>query len=364
MQDLYGVRDDPELFLRNNPPPLILDEIQCVPELVAAVKRTVDRDRRPGMFLITGSQQWQVMHNLGESLAGRVAMINLAAFCFQEASGVSEPCWMTRWLQSARSGRDAGYEALRPSRSCERSATESIWRGGFPVVQDLPQEAVPGWMQGYVNTYLLRDVRGLRDVRDEMQFARFTELCAALTAQECNFSQLGRDIGLASPTARGWLALLRSTFQWLEVPALAPNHLKRLSGRPKGYLTDTGLACYLMRLSSPEAVQGHPAFGALFETLVATEIWKQVQGMPLVPALYHYRQHSGTEVDLILELDGLLFPVEVKAASHVHPADTRSITKLRERIGSIVQPGLVVYAGSEVLRLGDDCVAVPFDLSP
>jgi hypothetical protein len=364
VQDLYGVREDPDLFLRNNRPPLILDEIQYVPELAGALKRAIDRDRRPGMYLITGSQQWHVMRDLGESLAGRIAIIQLPAFCFQEAAGLRDVCWLNRWLEAARNGVDAGFGALCGSRSAGHSATEAIWRGGFPEVQELVAEAVPGWMQGYLSTYLLRDVRRMLEVRDETQFAHFTALCAALTAQECNFSQLGRDIGLASPTARRWIGVLRSTYQWLEVPAFAPNHIKRLSSRPKGYVTDTGLASFLMRLSSPAAVQGHPAFGALFETLVVTEMWKQLHAMPLMPALYHYRQHSGAEVDLVLELDGLLFPVEIKAASHVSPKDTRGIETFRERIGPAVQPGLVVYAGAEVLRLGEACVAVPFDLMP
>jgi predicted AAA+ superfamily ATPase len=169
---------------------------------------------------------------------------------------------------------------------------------------------------------------------------------------------------LSAPAAKRWLGLLRGTYQWLEIPALTANHIKRLSSRPKGYLADTGLACYLMRLSAPEAVQGHPAFGALFETLVATECHKQIQCRPLVPILHHYRQHSGAEVDLVLEQDGLFFPVEVKVASFVGPGDTRSIQTFRERFGKRVQPGVIVYGGREILKLSDACIAVPFDLGP
>ncbi len=364
VQDLYGVKPDPDLFLRNNPPPLILDEIQYVPELVPALKRAVDSNRRPGMYLITGSQQWHVMRDLAESLAGRVAMLELPAFCLQEAGDVNQPCWMNRWLDAAPNGAEAAVRALRKSSSAGASATESIWRGGFPEVRTLEESVVPGWMQGYVATYLQRDVRTALDVRDEGLFATFLALCAALTAQEVNVSQLGRDIGLSSPSAKRWIQALRGTYQWLEVPAFSANHIKRLSGKAKGYLGDTGLACFLLRLSSPQAVQGHPAFGALFETFVVTEIWKQLQAQPLIPALYHYRQHSGAEVDLVVEKDGMLFPVEVKAASHVRPGDARSIQIFREKVGPKVQPGLVVYAGSEVLKLSDDCAAVPFDLLP
>ena len=363
VQDLYGARRDPDMFLRNNPPPLVLDEIQYAPELVPAIKRVVDENRSPGMFVISGSQQWEVMKKLAESLAGRVGILELPAFCAQESlERIDAPCWLNAWMDAAPSGLDAGLEVLAERASTGDSATNRIWRGGFPEVETLRQTVIPGWMQGYVATYLQRDVRALLEVRDETQFAAFLALCAALTAQECNYEQLGRDIGLSSPSAKRWVWILRGTYQWLEVPALTSNHIKRLSSRPKGYLADTGLACYLMRLSSPEAVQGHPAFGALFETRVATECHKQVQSQVLPPVLHHYRQHSGAEIDLVLERDGKFFPLEVKASSTVGPADARSIRVFGEKLGDAAMPGLIVYGGRKVLKLADHCVAVPFDL--
>ncbi len=363
VQDLYGVRADPDLFLRNNPPPLILDEIQYVPELVPALKRYVDRNRQPGMFFITGSQQWQVMRRLSESLAGRVAILELPGFSLDEQRDETRALgWLNRWLSSAREGADAGFAALQPFQSEARSPAATIWRGSFPEVQKLSESVVAGWMQGYLATYLQRDVRLQLAVQDEMQFTRFLSLCAALTGQECNYRQLGRDVGVSGPTAKQWLGVVRGTFQWLEVPAFSGNHLKRLSEKPKGYFCDSGLACYLLRLSSPIAVQGHPAFGALFETFVALECHKQLQTEPLVPALHHYRQHSGTEVDLIIEKDGRLYPVEVKASAQVRPADARGLATFQSRIGEPAAPGLVIYAGNEIVRLNDTCIAVPFDL--
>ena len=362
VQDLYGVREDPDLFLRNNPAPLILDEIQYVPELVPALKRFVDHARRPGMFLITGSQQWQVMHDLAESLAGRVALLELPSFCIQELAGEQGPCWLNEWLAAASHDVDDAIERLHARRTPGHSSTQRIWRGGFPEVQALRDAVIPGWMQGYVGTYLQRDVRTMLAVRDETQFATFLSLCAALTAQECNYNQLGRDIGLSAPTAKQWVSVLRGSYQWLEIPAFSMNTIKRLSNRPKGYFADTGLASFLLRLSSPEAVQGHPAFGALFETLVVTECHKQLQQQSLVPTLYHYRQHSGAEVDLIIEKDGLLFPVEVKATSQIGPRDARSIGIFQETVGNAAQAGLIIYGGTKVLRIDKRCVAVPFDL--
>ena len=361
VEDIYGVRQDPDLFLKNNPPPLILDEIQYVPELVPALKRAVDRDRRPGMYLITGSQQWEIMRHLAESLAGRVGILELSGFSLSEQFGSLDQDWLTRCLDCPPENSDEFFEMLRGGNSQKLSSTRQIWRGGFPEVQTLMDEVVPGWMRGYVGTYLQRDVRALLGVRDETQFAAFLALCASLTAQECNYNHLGRDIGLSAPSAKRWVGILRGTYQWLEIPAFSGNHIKRLSSRPKGYLSDTGLACYLMRISSDQAVQGHPAFGALFETLVVTEIHKRIQSLPLPPALYHYRQHSGAEVDLILEKDGTLFPVEIKSSTKAHPMDARSIRIFQEKEKERAQVGLVIYAGEELLRLNERCLAVPFD---
>ncbi|MEW6221256.1 MAG: DUF4143 domain-containing protein [Thermodesulfobacteriota bacterium] len=286
-----------------------------MPELAPALKRFVDQNRQPGRFVITGSQQWQVMRRLAESLAGRVAILDLPGFCLPEIRMASSRTWLDRWITLARGPVDQALEALGSFRSAGISASERIWRGSFPEVQDLPEAAVPGWMQGYVATYLQRDVRLALAARDEARFAAFLGLTAALTAQEVNFSQLGRDIGLSSPTTGKWLGVLKDTFQWLELPAFSCNPVKRLSLRPRGHIADTGLACHLLRLSSPQALQGHPAFGRLFETLVATECMKQAQRLPARPNFLHYRQHSGTEVDLVIELDGWLLPVEIKAAS-------------------------------------------------
>jgi len=363
VQDLYAVKDDPDLFLRNNPPPLILDEIQYVPELVPALKRYIDRNRRPGMFLITGSQQWEVMRHLSESLAGRAAFLELPGFSLQEKGCVTS-CWLNRWMEAAGQGADAAFESVKGGESANISATEHIWKGSFPEVRNLKPDVVSGWMQGYVNTYLQRDVRLLTKVRDETQFARFLSLCASLTGQECNYSQIGRDIHISTPTAIQWLSILRATYQWLEVPAFASNHIKRLSEKPKGYFCDTGLAAYLMRISSPEAVQGHPAFGALFETMVVQECYKQVQQQSLTPVFHHYRLHSGAEIDLILEKDGVFFPVEIKAGSTPGGRSLKNFDKFRDTIPNAAQAGLIIYAGREVLRLNDYCTAVPFDLNP
>lgn len=362
VQDLYGARADPELFLRNNPAPLILDEIQYAPELIPALKRYVDANRVPGLFLITGSQQWEVMRNLSESLAGRVAIIDLPAFSLSEQEEDDGLNWFSYWMENADSFPAAASARILRGTSFGLSPTRLIWQGCYPEVQNLSSDVIPGWMRGYISTYLQRDVRSLLAVKDETQFGAFLGLCAALTAQECNYSQMGRDIGLSTPAVQNWISALRGTFQWLEMPAFSRNPIKKLSQKPKGYLSDTGLACYLLRLASPEAVLGHPLFGALFETFVALDLMKQVQRLETLPAFHHFRLHSGAEVDLVAEINGKFLPIEIKAASKVKSGDVDGITRFQNLVGKQAGAGLIVYGGKEALRVSDSCLAVPFDL--
>lgn len=362
VQDLFGERADPDLFLRNNPPPLVLDEIQYVPELVPALKRAVDRNRRSGMYMVTGSQQWEVMRHLSESLAGRIAIVELPTFCLAERHNAPRMLWFADWLRQSGRQQAAADAALLAGRSAGISPAQWLWRGMYPELGDVRETVVPGWMRGYVSSYLQRDIRKMLEIRDEALFARFLALCAALTAQEVNHSQLGRDLDISSPTAQKWLAVLRATYQWFDLPAFSGNLVKHVSQKPKGHMADTGLACSLLRMSSPEAVPGHPAFGALFESGCVGELLKQTQTLPLPPTAWHYRQHSGTEVDAVFELDGLLTPVEIKAASSVGPRDTLGLRRFMEQHGKRCRTAIILYAGEKPLRVAPDILALPFDL--
>jgi uncharacterized protein len=202
----------------------------------------------------------------------------------------------------------------------------------------------------------------MADVSDWQQFGRFVRLAAALTAQEINRSHLGREIGITPQTAQRWLAMLVATFQWVEVPAFHANSIKRISSKSKGYLADTGLACSLQSISSPDALAGHPVFGALFETAVVNELRKQAATVASPPVMYHWRSHGGAEVDLVLERNGTYYPIEIKLRSRPTRADTRGIRAFRESYPALdIAPGLVLYPGEEALLLNDEDVAVPWD---
>src|SRR3990167_1403699 len=223
--DVEGARSDPDLFLNNRPPPVILDEIQYVPELVPAIKRRLDKNKKPGLYLITGSQQWEVMKSLAESLAGRAVFVDLQGFSLKELNqeGEKGKPWLERWLENP--GDSKVLEGKKGE--CKFSLFEQLWRGWLPETQFLPRDVIGAFHEAYVRTYIERDVRQLAEVSDVQLFHRFFRLCAALTAQEVNYSQLGRDIGINPQTASRWLRILTATFQWFEVPAWSGNIIKR-----------------------------------------------------------------------------------------------------------------------------------------
>ena len=342
--DVGNARQDPDLFLDNHPVPLILDEIQYAPELVSCIKRRVDRDRRPTQYILTGSQQWAVMKTLAESLAGRAVFLDLEGFSWAEASeDVVNGCWLHRWLSDPKQMADSPI----PLSSSSRTIYEQLWRGGLPEADILPLEMLPDFFNGYFRTYIERDARLLMDVGDWQQFGRFVQVTAALTSQEVNNSKLGRDIGVTPQTARRWLGVLKATFQWYEVSPYSGNTLKRIAGKAKGYLSDTGMACFLQRISSPDALAGHPLAGALFESSVMAEIRKLVSCESVSPIVHHWRSHGGAEVDILLERDGVFHPIEVKLSSAPSRKDTRGITAFRSTYPELnVAPGLVITAGN------------------
>jgi len=239
---------------------------------------------------------------------------------------------------------------------------ERLWRGWLPGVMELPEESAVEFHRAYLRTYVERDIRLLAEVGDWQQFGRFVGLMAALTAQEQNYSQLGREIGMTPQTTQRWLAMLRATFQWFEVPAYAGDTIKRISARPKGYLADTGFACALQMVSSPAALAGHPLAGALFESAIAGEIRKLAAALATPPAQYHWRTHGGAEVDLLLERDGRFFPIEIKLASRPAKGNARGIEALRETYPHLrYAPGLVIAPCEQPLRLTEHAWAIPWD---
>ncbi len=187
-------------------------------------------------------------------------------------------------------------------------------------------------------------------------------LCAALTSQEINYSKVGRDLGITAQTSKRWLDIMKVTFQWFDIPAFNTDLVKRVSSRSKGYITDTGLACYTQAISSPTAIGGHPLWGALFETAVVGEIKKQAELLSSPAKMYHWRAYSGAEVDLIIERDNMFYPIEVKAASNPARRDTTGISAFRKAFPHLkIQKGLVIAPVESNRQISDDDYTLSWD---
>jgi predicted AAA+ superfamily ATPase len=305
-----------------------------------------------------------MLASVAESLAGRVGILRLEAMTPWEMSGRGEERgWLGAYLdQPASLVQGALGKPTSPA-----NLPQALWRGSLPGLLRLPSELVPDYFSSYVQTYIERDVRTMGDIRDLAEFGRFLGLTAALTAQELNPTQLGREIGVAGSTARRWLDLLSNTYQWVELLPFHGNASKRISGKRKGHLHDTGLGCYLQRVSSPDALAVNPLLGALFETWCVNLVRRQFTDLGVPPQLYHWRTSAGAEVDLVLERDARLYPIEIKYKTNLTGHDTRGLRAFRETYGRAggawqVMPGLMIYAGTEPLWLDRETIAIPWNL--
>jgi hypothetical protein len=363
--DVGNARSDPEFFLDQNPPPVILDEIQYAPELLGCIKRRVDVGGGAGQYFLTGSQNPAVLRGIGESLAGRSIIVELGPMSLLERCdgvSISHRPWTEDLFAGDSIPRLQARQRLA-ARPEEPSLFARLWRGGFPRLLDMADDDVPAVLGSYVQTYVERDVRVLANVEDLQLFGRFVALCAALTAREINHAQLGRELGVSPQTASRWLATLKATYQWIEVPPFHGNTLKRVSKHAKGYFSDTGLASFLHRVSSPDALAGNPLLGSLFETHIVNEIRMLSACSGVAPRLWHWRTHGGAEVDLILERDGLFVSLEAKSGAAVSEGDARGIRAFRATHPDLRHGvGVVVAAVPNVQMLRDNIVVVPYDI--
>ena len=357
--DIMQARSNPDLFLESIGTPVILDEVQYVPELFPALKRRMDDQGITGQYVLTGSQNPMLLKQVAESMAGRVAIYELESYSVQErfiADPVKTP-WISRFIEN---GCDWKLMPQLSSQSFDESLMEVLWRGSLPDAVRLPLRQVGRYHASYILTYLERDVRIAGHVEDIEKFSRFLALCAALSGQVVNRAQLGREIGIAPATAEKWLAILKATFQWHELAPWKGNTIKRISGKAKGLFSDTGLVSHLLRLSSPEAVLAAPQRGAMFETFVGNEIRKSLLGFAGTVGHYHWRTDAGAEVDNVLEVNGRLHPFEVKCKDNLNAYDMRGIRAFRETYGDAAGDGAIIYAGRNAYKLDEKTWAVPW----
>jgi predicted AAA+ superfamily ATPase len=345
-------QEDPELFLDQYSPPVLIDEIQYAPELLSHVKMRVDADRKPGAFWLTGSQQFQMMRGVTETLAGRVAILTLLGFSGREAKRwrPDVPPFLpdVECMEKRGTQKYAGHDQV----------FSDIWTGSFPApISEGPIDH-DLFMSSYLQTYLERDVRDLTLVGSLQAFSRFVRACAARTGQLLNLSDLARDVDVSVPTAKSWLSVLIASFQVHLLPPYHSNVTKRLIKTPKLYFLDTGLAAHLTGWTTDKTLSAGAMAGAIFETFVVVEILKSWWHRGKVPPAYYYRDRDGREIDLLLERDGVLYPVEVKRSATVRREWVRNFGAL-QRLDKGVGQGVVVCLTREAVAIAGDIRAVP-----
>ena len=302
-------KSDPELFLQLHKPPVLIDEVQYAPELFAYIKMNVDKNHAPGAFWLTGSQIFKLMRGVQESLAGRVAVLSLTSLSQAEiAGGEMEP--FTIDMETLLE-RKAGRTEIDTGGIFER-----IYKGSMPAIVSGVNSNNQIFYSSYLSTYIERDVKDLSDAIDSLRFLQFITAVAARCGQMVNVAEIARDADINQTQAKNWLGILETLGIIFYIHPYSNNLLKRLVKTPKLYFYDTGLVCYLTKWSSAETLECGAMNGAILENYVVAEIRKTYLNCGKEPYMYYYRDKDAKEIDVVLEHDGILNPIEIKKTSN------------------------------------------------
>lgn len=349
---LASAQADPVGFVADLPERVVLDEVQRAPALFTTLKAAVDRDRRPGRFILTGSANVLLVPRLADSLAGRMEILRLHPLSQAELEAKPPGFLDALFSEGFRAG-------TRPRLG--RELAERIAAGGYPaaLARSSARRRV-SWYRDYIETLVQRDVRELARISALGALPRLLALAAGQTARLINVADLAAPFQLSRPTIRDYVMLLARVFLLEELPPWHSNRLSRLVKTPKLHLGDTGLACALLGLDAPALAADRGLLGQLLETFVFQELRRQASWQEDPVAFYHFRDKDGVEVDIVLELGGRqIAGVEVKAAATVTTADFRGLRKLRDAVGRPFTTGVVLYDGETTAPFGEGLYAVP-----
>lgn len=347
---LDAARRDPEALLGGSGA-LTLDEVQREPELLRAVKRAIDRDRKPGRFLLTGSANLLLMRRVSESLAGRASHLTLWPMTRREQQGLGR---CGRWEELLVTPDSGWLDLLGEGKVGAEDWMALARRGGFPTPALQLKTAADRriWFDGYVRTYLERDLQDLASISALPDFRRLMRAACLRIGQLLNQTELGRDVALAQPTVHRWLNLLETSYLLVRLPAYAVNHTKRLIKAPKIYWGDTGVAMHLADMEDPS--------GAHLENLVLQDLLAWRDARIERAELGYWRTTIGEEVDFVIEAGGKLLPVEVKATSRPRLGDAAHLRTFRTEYGKKARAGLLLHTGTASDWLAPDVLAAPW----
>jgi predicted AAA+ superfamily ATPase len=341
-----SAKNDPKSFLEFHPYPFMFDEIQYIPDLFRYLKIQIDQNRQNGMYFLTGSQQFKLMETASESLSGRIGIVQLYPLSAREIRGEenSESFIPTKDFILARNS------LLKQRDFSVKKTWLSIYTGGYPEVVKgnvLPKD----FYANYLKTYIERDIKKLTQVADEMQFLQFISVAAARTGQLVNYSDISKDCGISEITAKKWLSLLVSSGLVYLLQPYSANIEKRVVKTAKLYFMDTGLAAYLTRWSNPDVMQSGAMAGAFFETYVISEIIKSFSNNGEEPPIYFYRDKDKYEIDLLIEQNNVLYPIEIKKTATPSSDDAKNFF-ITNRIKNIkIAQGIIICNCSQVLNV-------------
>ena len=348
-----AAREDPALLV-DGPQPITLDEVQREPELLHAVKRAVDQHRRPGQFLLTGSANLLLMRRVSESLAGRASYLTLWPMTRREQRGLGHG---GVWEQLLQTDEADWIELLRSEPSEPEDWRDLARRGAFPVpalqLQNSQDRAI--WFDGYVRTYLERDLQDIANISALPDFRRVMRATCLRVGQILNQSSLGRDISLSQPTVHRYLNLLETSYLLVRLPAFASNRTKRLVKSPKVYWSDTGSAMHLSQETEPR--------GAHLENIVLHDllVWRDSRTSHETSAeLFYWRTTIGEEVDFVIESEGRLLPIEVKSSARPRLRDTAHLRSFLSQYEDISRPGLLLHNGPTLEWMAPNVLAAPW----
>lgn len=341
-----SAKNDPKSFLEFHPYPFMFDEIQYIPDLFRYLKIQIDQNRQNGMYFLTGSQQFKLMETASESLSGRIGIVQLYPLSAREIRGEenSESFIPTKDFILARNS------LLKQRDFSVKKTWLSIYTGGYPEVVKgnvLPKD----FYANYLKTYIERDIKKLTQVADEMQFLQFISVIASRTGQLVNYSDISKDCGISEVTAKKWLSLLVSSGLVYLLQPYSANIEKRVVKTAKLYFMDTGLAAYLTRWSNPDVMQSGAMAGAFFETYVISEIIKSFSNNGEEPPIYFYRDKDKYEIDLLIEQNNILYPIEIKKTASPSSDDAKNFF-ITNRIKNIkIAQGIIICNCSQVLNV-------------
>lgn len=348
-------KSDPVLFFQIYKPPIIIDEVQYAPELFSQIKLICDESEEAGLFWLTGSQQFEMMKNVRETLAGRIGILELYSLSKSERDGIAFeddldftlPCLLAR-------------QAKVPKNDVV-DVFEHIWRGGMPQVVRADSEQRQEYYNAYINTYLMRDVAELGGVTDTLRFNRFLTACAALVAEQVNYRTLAESSEIAQPTAKEWLRLLEGMGIVYLLRPYANNDLKRLTKTPKLYFCDSGLCAHLSMWLTPETLMNGAASGHFFENHIVIEMMKSYAYSGTKANMTYYRDSNAKEIDIFVEKNNLIHPLEIKKSAK---PDSREVKKFRilEKASVGIGCGGIICMCEEVIPIDSQNCYIPCNL--